>query len=104
MITYRINSRISRDPIWVKIADCAASKRTNNTFLRTMSGTRAYLAPKVHGLLPRRFITGLESNHTWDLCSFGCIVHELLTSEIPFLGRDQEAEFDDMTEAGDLFQ
>ncbi|KAL0634955.1 hypothetical protein Q9L58_006073 [Maublancomyces gigas] len=87
----------SRDPIWVKLADFGASKRTNNTVLRTMCGTRGYLAPEVQGLLPRRFKTGVVFSYALDLWSLGCVVYEMLTTQIPFLEIGDDDEDDDMT-------
>lgn len=62
-----------------------------------MCGTRAYLAPEAQGLVPRRFKTGLTFSYALDLWSLGCVVYELLTSEIPFLDtRDDGDGYEDM--------
>lgn len=63
--------------------------------LRTWCGTQGYLAPELLGLLPRRFEKGLQYTYALDLWSLGCIVHQLLTTQIPFLEIDNED--DDMT-------
>lgn len=63
-----------------------------------MCGTRGYLAPEIQGVLPRRFKTGEKYSFALDLWSLGCVVHELLTSQIPFVEIDNGCdETDDMT-------
>lgn len=63
-----------------------------------MCGTRGYLAPEIQGVLPRRFRTGEQFTFALDLWSLGCVVHELLTSQIPFLEIDNGCDdMDDMT-------
>lgn len=74
-------------PIWVKIADFGISKREKGTFLHTAIGTEGYFAPELSGLLPQKLRPRGASAYTnaVDMWAFGCLVHEILTSEIPFL-------------------
>lgn len=58
-------------------------------------GTDGYLAPELLGVLPRRHGKGSQYTYALDLWSLGCIVHQLLTSTIPFL--ETENEDDDIT-------
>lgn len=74
----------SLEPIWVKIADFGASKRTKGTALHTQIGTRGYTAPEILGLITPGENSGGYNNGV-DMWSLGCVVHELLTTEIPFL-------------------
>lgn len=74
----------SLQPIWVKIADFGVSKYTKGTELHTRTGTRGYLAPEMLGLLPNMAVRNAYSNAV-DIWALGCIVHEVLTKEIPFL-------------------
>lgn len=83
------------DPIWVKIADFGVSKRTKGTMLHTRLGSQGYVAPELMGLLPRRYMTDNYSNAV-DMWALGCLVHELLTGQIPF--REIEYEADGTTE------
>lgn len=63
-----------------------------------MCGTRGYLAPEIQGVLPRRFRTGEQFSFALDLWSLGCVVHELLTSQIPFVEIDNRCDdMDHMT-------
>lgn len=73
------------DPIWVKIADFGVSKREKGTGLHTNLGTSGYVAPEILGLVPQRFRIGGSYTNAVDLWSLGCLIHEILTSEIPFL-------------------
>lgn len=54
--------------------------------MRTHCGTIVYQAPELLGLLPRE-IAGTPQSYTKnvDIWAFGAVVHEVLTSEIPFL-------------------
>lgn len=82
----------SRDPLWVKIADFGTSKRLTNTALRTICGTRGYVAPELLKILPRRpkMVELEEFTYALDMWSMGCLVHELLTSQTPFRQPPQE--------------
>lgn len=71
----------SRSPIRVKIGDFGVSKRAVGTSLNTRVGTEGYKAPEIH------FGTGSYTNAA-DMWSLGCLVHRILTSEIPFLRKD----------------
>lgn len=74
----------SRSPIQVKISDFGVSKCAVGTSLKTRIGTGGYQAPEVFfGLGPY--------THAADMWSLGCLVHEILTSEIPFLRRDSNS-------------
>lgn len=54
--------------------------------LRTICGTPGYVAPELLGLLPANmFNSQWGFSHALDLWSLGCLVHQLLTSQIPFL-------------------
>lgn len=75
-------ARIS--PIWVKIADFGTSKQQINT-LHTRCGTQSYQAPELLALLPRKFQKKIGYTRAVDLWALGVMVHEILTSEMPFL-------------------
>lgn len=68
----------------MKIADFGVSKHFKDTVLKTQAGSRAYMAPELLGLLPRE-LTGTTYTKAVDIWSLGCLVHEVLTTEIPFL-------------------
>lgn len=74
----------SPNPIWVKIADFGVSKRVRDDVLLTRIGTQGYMAPELMGLLPRRYQSDGYIAAV-DMWSLGCLVHELLTGQIPFL-------------------
>lgn len=78
----------SLSPISVKIADFGVSKREIDTQLRTHCGTPEYRAPEQHGFLPRELTARKSYTNAADLWALGCLVHEILTSEIPFLYRE----------------
>lgn len=71
-----------------------ASKQELNTQLRTVIGTHGYMAPELVGMLPRRLRRDMQCNHTnaIDMWSFGCVVHEILTAQVPFLDTDSYSE------------
>lgn len=54
--------------------------------LRTACGTPGYVAPELLGMLPQSmFNCRVGFSHALDMWSLGCLVHELLTAQIPFL-------------------
>lgn len=76
----------SISPLWVKITDFGISKRWAGTALRTQCGTALYQAPELIGLLPRRMRPeGQLYSWSVDIWALGAIVHQILTSKIPFL-------------------
>lgn len=79
----------------MKIADFGVSKRTKGTMLHTRLGSQGYVAPELMGLLPRRYMSDNYSQAV-DIWALGCVIHELLTGEIPF--REIEYEPDGTTE------
>lgn len=70
-------------PIQVKIADFGVSKHEQGTEMRTQCGTPGYVAPELLRLLSR---TEKSYTNAVDMWALGCVVHEILTSRIPFLG------------------
>lgn len=64
--------------------------------LRTAIGSQGYLAPELTGLVPRRNYRTNDYSNAVDIWALGCLVHELLTGEIPF--REIEYEEDGTTE------
>lgn len=82
-------------PIWVKIADFGVSKREKGTFLHSAIGTEGYFAPELSGLLPRKLRPKSLYTNAVDMWALGCLVHEILTSEIPFLETDLEVDSDE---------
>lgn len=85
--------------MWVKIADFGVSKLEKDTYLRTAAGTLAYSAPEIFGLLPKRLRPRDIYTNAVDMWSLGCLVHEMLTTERPFLEgpQEQDPDFDSMT-------
>lgn len=81
----------SPNPIWVKIADFGESNRTRDNLLHTRIGTQGYMAPEVMGLLPRRYMSDGYTIAV-DMWSLGCLVHELLTWQVPFLEIEDEED------------
>ncbi|KAL0634825.1 hypothetical protein Q9L58_006258 [Maublancomyces gigas] len=76
----------SVSPIWVKITDFGISKQSMGTSLRTSCGTPSYQAPEQVGLLPRKLRTSARDSYTKavDLWALGAVIHQILTTEIPF--------------------
>lgn len=76
----------SLSPLWVKITDFGISKRWAGTALRTTCGTLCYRAPETLKVLPKS-LRSENQPQDWsiDIWAFGSIIHEVLTSEIPFL-------------------
>lgn len=81
----------------MKIADFGVSKRTKGTILRTQLGSQGYIAPELIGLLSRRYRSDNYSKAV-DMWALGCLVHELLTGQLPF--REIEYEPDWTIESG----
>lgn len=76
----------SLSPIWVKITDFGVSKRWVGTSLKTDCGTTIYRSPEQLGILPRELrATGNSYTSHIDIWALGAIVHQMLTTEIPFL-------------------
>lgn len=86
----------SPSPMWVKITDFGISKQALDTSLRTACGTSSYQAPEVIGLLPRHMMNTRKNSYSnlVDLWALGAVVHQILTSEIPF--QDMYEDPDDM--------
>lgn len=76
--------------MWVKIADFGVSQCTKNTFLRTQVVSPGYTSPELLGLVPRNGVANMTYSNGVDIWALGCIIHEMLTGEIPFLGSIQE--------------
>lgn len=76
----------------MKIADFGISKPFKNKALHTRIGSSGYIAPELLGMLPTEL---KDKTYTIavDIWSLGCVVHQVLTTEIPFL----EAVCDSMT-------
>lgn len=55
----------------------------------TITGTPAYMAPEMRGLLPPLFTPCKSYTFAVDVWGLGCIIYELLTSEKPFQDSDQ---------------
>lgn len=76
----------SHSPIWVKITDFGISKHFGSSALRTQCGTIIYQAPELLGFLsPGMVKTTRSYTKNVDIWAFGALLHEVLTSEIPFL-------------------
>lgn len=52
--------------------------------MRTSCGTFCYKSPEQQGMLPRGMATGSSYTTAVDLWALGVVIHEVLTSEIPF--------------------
>lgn len=76
---------VQREPLWwVKVGDFSICKRstTRQTILRTQVGTQGYQAPEVLGLVTKGKRDMYDSK--CDIWSFGCLVFEMLTRQVPF--------------------
>lgn len=76
----------SPSPIRIKPPDFGVSRYTIGTQLRTQCGTPAYVAPEILRLLPGRRHREREYTNAVDMWALGCLLHEILTSQTPFLG------------------
>ena len=79
---------------WVKIGDFGISKRLEGeTDLRTVIGTRAYMAPELlHHIAPEDEDDSVdEADFTYtaavDIWALGAIVFQMITGKQPFQGR-----------------
>ncbi|KAI5838285.1 kinase-like domain-containing protein [Morchella snyderi] len=94
----------SLEPIWVKIADFGVAKWLEGTVPRTDGqGTGGYRAPELIGFLPglkgKRRQQNAHIGYALDIWSLGALVHELLTSYIPFFDRvESDSESEEMTD------
>lgn len=84
--------------MWIKLADFGVSKIEKDTHLRTTVGTLAYSAPELYGLLPRHLKPRDVYTNAVDMWSLGCLVHEMLTTERPFLEQIREVDPESTTE------
>ncbi|KAK5315640.1 hypothetical protein LTR70_006631 [Exophiala xenobiotica] len=76
---------VQQVPIWwVKIGDFSICKSTTTrqTSLNTQVGTQGYQAPEILGLVATE--KSNQYNSKVDLWSFGCLVYEMLTAQLPF--------------------
>lgn len=69
---------------WVKIGDFSICKSTTTrqTSLHTQVGTQGYQAPEIVGLVATE--KSNQYNSKCDIWSFGCLVYEMLTGQLPF--------------------
>ncbi len=70
----------------VKIMDFGLARRKGETRITktgSTMGTLAYMSPEQ--------VQGLEVDHRSDLWSFGVVLHEMLTGELPFRGEHEAA-------------
>ncbi|KAH6703240.1 kinase-like domain-containing protein [Leptodontidium sp. MPI-SDFR-AT-0119] len=66
---------------WVKLADFGLSKRrTEDTALRTQTGTQAYMAPEILNYIPGHS----EYTYAVDIWALGCIIYRLISGVVPF--------------------
>lgn len=86
------------DPILVKITDFGLAKFSDNlTFMKTFCGTLAYVAPEVitgkYGSSQMELQQKDNYSSLVDIWSLGCLVYVLLTSHLPFNGKNQQQMF-----------
>lgn len=80
------------------MADFGTVKEIKDTLSWTRCGTPGYLAPEILGILPQRLKGGKTFAYALDMWSLGCVVHELLTLEMPFLEPGHQSDmFSGMT-------
>lgn len=87
-------------PIWVKISDFGISKRTVGTALNTMCGTSIYKAPELLGILPKDVKKGNQYTMAVDLWALGVVIHQVLTTQIPFLETWNETDINTDLDTG----
>ena len=78
---------VNPGPFWyVKIDDFGICKSTitRQTSLHTLVGTSGYQAPEVIGLLAPSAATETHYDAKCDVWSLGCLIFEVLTSNVPF--------------------
>lgn len=64
--------------------------------LRTRCGTDGYLAPELRGALTKRNSRKPEIfTYALDIWSLGCLLHEMLSSKVPFFDTNTDNEDDD---------
>ncbi|RCK67147.1 Serine/threonine-protein kinase RAD53 [Candida viswanathii] len=86
------------DPILVKITDFGLAKFSDNlTVMKTFCGTLAYVAPEVitgkFGSSQMELQQREDYSSLVDMWSLGCLVYVLLTSHLPFNGKNQQQMF-----------
>lgn len=65
----------------MKLADFGLSKRrTEDTALRTQTGTQAYMAPEILNYIPGHS----EYTYAVDIWALGCIIYRLISGVVPF--------------------
>jgi serine/threonine protein kinase len=71
---------------WVKVADFGISKRVDDTVLRTIIGTEAYLAPEVRGLYTDDSKEADENTFSFavDIWAIGAISFRMVTGRLAF--------------------
>lgn len=67
--------------------------------LRTRFMSQGYVSPELLGLLPRTGVANTTYTNEIDIWALGCIVHEMLTGEIPFLDRTQYPESESLLDS-----
>lgn len=51
-----------------------------------------YALPEMLGLVPRNGMANMTYSNGVDIWALGCIIHEMLTGEIPFVGIIEEQD------------
>lgn len=82
----------SIEPVQVKLADFGVSKHTGGAALETRLGSSGYMAPELLGILPQGMRRTKGYTTAVDLWALGCLIHEILTGETPFVDRSVESE------------
>ncbi|KAI5839062.1 kinase-like domain-containing protein [Morchella snyderi] len=86
---------VAPEPIHVKVTDFGASKYLKGTVCRTRVGTSGYMAPEIQGVWVRPQRQHPPYDTSVDLWAAGCIIHELLTLQLPFV-KEWEQDLDIM--------